>query len=108
MTSSFDQVGELDDARLSPRALVGVINRHNHRGDDDYCTQAGDLYRLMSSKQRSLRIDNIVGAMKSVPAFVQQRQIAHFMRADAEYGTGVARGLAAVQPGDPRQVPVVE
>ena len=82
--------------------------RHSHRGDEDYYSQAGDLYRLMSPAQRTLLAENIAGAMKSVPGFIQQRQLAHFARADPEYGDKVRRGLEKASAGDPRQVPVVK
>lgn len=47
----------------------------------------------MSAAQKKLLINNIVGAMKSVPREIQERQIAHFTKADPAYGQGVARGL---------------
>ena len=36
---------------------------------------------------------NIVGAMRGVPGFIQQRQLGHFVKADPAYGEGVAKGL---------------
>jgi catalase len=47
----------------------------------------------MSAAQKKLLINNIVGAMKSVPREIQERQIAHFTKADPACGQGVARGL---------------
>jgi catalase len=104
--NSADGVGELAEAALPPLALAGALARHDHRGDDDYYSQAGALYRLMSAAQRTLLVDNIVGAMRSVPAAIQERQVAHFAKADAEYGARVAAGLAAASPAEPRQVPI--
>ena len=106
--NSFEEVAELQDGAIPPYALTGAMDRYNHRGDEDYYSQAGDLYRLMKPAQRKLLVDNIVGAMKSVPEFIQKRQLAHFHKADKEYGAGVEAGLAAAHPGDPRQVPVVK
>jgi catalase len=106
--NSFDGVGERADAAPSPYALSGAVTRHNHRGDDDYHSQAGALYRLMSEAQRTLLVGNLVGAMRSVPELVQSRQIAHFKKADPEYGARVEKGLASARAGDPRQVPVVK
>ena len=107
--NSFDDVATLDDGYIPPYThTTGGVSRHDHRSDDDYHSQAGALYRLMSAAQRTLLIDNIVGAMRSVPAHIQERQIAHFTRADAEYGQRVAQGLAAARPGDPKQVPVTK
>lgn len=86
----------------------GAVNSYNHRTDEDYYSQAGDLFPLMSAAQKKLLIDNIVGAMKSVPAFIQQRQIAHFMKPDKAYGEGVRDGLAAMASSDSLKVPVTK
>ncbi len=61
---------------------------------DDFYTQAGDLYRLLSSEERANLVNNIVGAMQgvSIPEIIE-RQIQHFYKADPEYGTLVAAGL---------------
>ncbi|WP_287029482.1 catalase [Pseudomonas sp. UBA6310] len=74
-------------------ALSGAADRYDHRTDDDYFSQAGDLFRLMDAEQKALLIGNLVGAMGSVSREVQLRQIAHFLRADPAYGAGVAAGL---------------
>jgi catalase len=106
--NSFDDVTEAKEAAPPPYAASGAIGRHDHRSDTDYYSQAGDLYRLMSEGQRALLVANIVGAMKSVPDFIQKRQIDHFEKADPEYGARVEKGLAPAKAGDPRQVPVVK
>jgi catalase len=106
--NSFDQVAVTNDGELPPYALSGPMLRHDHRADLDYYGQAGDLYRLMSEEQKKLLTDNIVGAMRSVPSFIQDRQVEHFKRADPDYGHRVARGLTAATAGDPRQVSVVK
>ena len=106
--NSFDEVAVVNDGEVPPYALSGPLLRHDHRSDLDYYSQAGGLYRLMNEAQKKLLTDNIVGAMKSVPGFIQDRQLEHFKRADADYGSRVARGLTLATPGDPRQVPVVK
>ncbi|WP_139891121.1 catalase KatA [Bacillus sp. D386] len=62
--------------------------------NDDFYTQAGDLYRLLSSEERANLVNNIVGSMQgvTVPEIIE-RQIQHFYKADPEYGTLVAAGL---------------
>lgn len=76
-----------------PLRIDGDAARYDHReGNDDY-GQAGDLYRLMTPAQRRELVANIVGAMKGVPESIQRRQIGHFLKADPEYGRGVAEGL---------------
>jgi catalase len=92
--NSFD--GPIEDARAKepPLKISGDANRYDHRiGNDDY-TQAGNLFRLMSADQKRQLIDNLVGAMRSVPKFIQVRQLKHFYKADPDYGKGVAAGLS--------------
>ena len=107
--NSFDEVIEYPDTAPPPYLnTAGTVSRFNHREDDDYYTQAGDLYRLMKKDQQKLLVDNIVGAMKSVPKFIQERQIQHFLKADKAYGEGVKLGLAHAHADDPRKVPVTK
>jgi len=91
--NSFDQVETRKEAELPPYLGTGPVAYHDHRVDADYYSQAGALFRLMNPQQQKLLIDNIVGAMSSVPRFIQERQLAHFMKADLDYGNGIARGL---------------
>jgi catalase len=73
-----------------PLAISGNADRYNHRdGNDDY-RQAGDLFRLMSADQKEQLFHNIQAAMDGVPIEIVKRQVAHFYRADPDYGIGVA------------------
>jgi catalase len=104
--NSFDEVSELGDGEVPPYAHAGAVGRYDQRRDGDYYSQAGALYRSMSEEQKALLTSNIAQAMRAVPAFIRERQIAHFAQADPDYGARVARGLADV-PGVVRaQVPV--
>lgn len=47
----------------------------------------------MNADQKSQLIGNLVGALKTVPRFIQVRQIGHFYQADPEYGNHVANRL---------------
>jgi len=49
----------------------------------------------MSADQKRQLIRNLVGAMMTVPREIQERQIAHFTKADPAYGEGVANPLNA-------------
>ncbi|HEV3040344.1 MAG TPA: catalase [Candidatus Angelobacter sp.] len=91
--NSFDGPAENSLYRERPRIVAGAVDRHNHGLDDDYYTQPGNLFRLMSPEEREHLIGNIVASMKDVPQHIQERQIWHFKRADPAYGTGIARGL---------------
>lgn len=60
----------------------------------DHYTQPGDLYRLLSAEERGRLVNNIVNAMKPVEKDgIKLRQIAHFYKADPEWGNAIAEGL---------------
>lgn len=87
--------GPTDDLSYKEPALKisGDADRYDHRlGNDDY-QQAGDLFRLMNADQQNQLIQNIVQSMQSVPKDIQLRQIAHFNKADKQYGARIAAGL---------------
>lgn len=91
--NSFGGAAEKPDYREPPLRISGDADRYNHReGNDDY-TQAGDLFRLMDDAARARLIGNIAAAMRDVPKAIQLRQLGHFMKADKEYGSGIAQGL---------------
>lgn len=76
-----------------PLALDGAAARYDHRdGNDDYA-QPGALFRLMDDAARGRLCANIAAAMAEVPDDIVERQLAHFDRADADYGAGVRRAL---------------
>ena len=91
--NSFDGVGVREDVRTPAYKSIGPVDHYDHRVDEDYYSQAGALFRLMDAAQKKLLIDNIVGAMASVPLNIQERQTVHFVKADNEYGTRIAEGL---------------
>ena len=82
-----------DSSVLEPSLKVeggDVVDRYNHRDDcDDYYTQAGDLYRLMSDCQKEALCQNIKEAMEGVPVEIKKRQVEHFKKADPAYGKRV-------------------
>jgi catalase len=47
----------------------------------------------MRPDEKARLIENIVNALRSVPRHIQERQLQHFYKADADYGQGVAQGL---------------
>ncbi len=88
-----------DPARREPAlALDGPADRYDHRlekdglENDDY-TQAGDLFRLMSTDQQALLMDVIADSLVQAPVEIQRRQLDHFAKADWAYGAGVAARL---------------
>jgi catalase len=76
-----------------PKMVSGTVARHNHRDENDYYTQPGNLFRLMPKDAKERLIKNIVGSLKETPRHIQELQVQHFYKADPDYGTGVAKGL---------------
>lgn len=96
--NSFGGPAEDRGFKEPPLRISGGADRYDHReGNDDY-TQAGNLFRLMKPDEKKRLIENLVGAMKSVPGKIQERQLAHFAKADPGYGKGVAAGLGLPVP----------
>ncbi len=77
-----------------PLKISGNADRYEQkRGVDDDYVQPGSLFRLMSAEEQQRLIQSIVGTLKKTPKEIQERMVAHFRRADARYGDGVAKGL---------------
>ncbi len=74
--------------------LDGNADHHDFRADDDqYFTQPGDLFRLMSPAQQQVLFENTARAMGDIPREIKLRHIKHCLQADPAYGEGVAKAL---------------
>jgi catalase len=91
--NSFDGPTQDPAYRERPRMISGTVDRHNHRAENDYYTQPGNLFRLMKPDAQQRLIKNIVGSLKETPQRIQELQVQHFYKADPAYGSGVAKGL---------------
>ncbi|GGC66798.1 catalase [Undibacterium terreum] len=78
-----------------PLALEGSATHWNHRSDDDYFSQPGALFRLMTPAQQQILFDNTARSVGGASKAVQQRHIANCSMADPAYGAGVAAALEA-------------
>jgi catalase len=76
-----------------PLSLEGAADHWNHRADDDYYSQAGKLFRLMSSEQKAQLFGNTARAIGGAPREIQIRHIGNCLKADPAYGKGVADAL---------------
>lgn len=93
---------EQPDFREPPLSVEGAADHWNHRIDEDYYSQPGALYRLMSPVQRQVLIANTVRSIGSTPADIQLRHLGHCLKADAGYGRALAEALH-VSVGDIRE-----
>ncbi|MDE6367069.1 MAG: catalase, partial [Muribaculaceae bacterium] len=86
-----------DDPTLKepPMGIDGDVFNYDERSyDDDYYTQPGKLWRLMSREDKLATCSNTAAQMKDVPLFIKQRHVRACNNADPEYGRMLAEALA--------------
>jgi len=92
--NSYGEWQAQPDYRDPPLELSGAAWNWNFReDDDDYYTQPGKLFRLMSPAQQQVLCENTARAMGDAPDFIKIRHIQHCFLADPAYGRGVAKAL---------------
>ena len=92
--NSLGEWQEQPGAKEPPLELSGACDHWNHREDDqDYYTQAGDLFRLMNSSQQEALFKNTAASVGGADIDVQKRHIRNCTMADPAYGAGVAKAL---------------
>lgn len=64
------------------------IGRHD-QSDEDYYSQAGDLFCLMNASQKTQLFNNIAAGLRLANASIQDRMYQQFLRAHPDYGAGV-------------------
>jgi catalase len=98
--NSYDGPTETGRALSAPLGVTGYTGTHGapqHTKDDDFF-QAGELYRLMSSEERSRLVANIAGGLAQVSRDdVIEKNLAHFHAADPEYGRRVEEAVHALR-----------
>ena len=91
--NSLDEWQEQPDFKEPPLAIDGAADHWNHREDDDYYSQPGNLFRLMSPEQQQLLFDNTARSIGGASDRIQKRHISNCLKADPNYGKGVAAAL---------------
>lgn len=91
--NSKGEWAEQPDFSEPPLTIEGTADHWDHREDDDYFSQAGDLFRLMSPEQQQVLFNNTAGSMADVPDEIKLRHIKHCSTADTAYGDGVKVAL---------------
>jgi catalase len=77
-----------------PLALDGAAAHWDHRVDEDYYQQPGDLFRKMNAAQRQTLFGNTARQLVGTARQIQERHIANCTKADPAYGVGVAQAIA--------------
>jgi len=92
--NSYGEWQEQPDYKDPPLELSGPAYQWNFREDDnDYYTQPRKLFRLMNPTQKQALFDNTARAMGDSPKEIKVRHISNCMKADPEYGKGVAKAM---------------
>lgn len=84
------------DEKLAPPAIDfnAVIARHNRVDEDIDYVQAGQLYeRVLNDTHKEHLVNNLANHMKGAKRNIQYRQTAIFYKANADYGSRVAKLL---------------
>ena len=77
-----------------PLKLEGDAANWDYRADDDdYYTQPGMLFRLMTPEEQKLLFCNTARAMGDAPEEIKRRHIGNCLKADTAYGKGVAEAM---------------
>ena len=74
-------------------SLDGAADHWNHREDQDYYSQPGALFRLMTPAQQNVLFENTARSIGGAPRAIQIRHIGNCLKADPAYGKGVADAL---------------
>ena len=64
------------------------------QADEDYFSQAGDLYRIMSDEQKERLAATIAGGLSQAERSVQERMLRYLSVADPDYAERVGKALA--------------
>ena len=92
--NSYGEWQEQSDFREPPLSLDGAASHWSHReDDDDYYSQPGALFRMMSPEQQKVLFENTSRAMGDAPKEIKIRHISNCIKANPAYGKGVASAL---------------
>ncbi len=88
--NSFGGPTESKEMKEPPLAIEGNADYYDHRVDNDYYSQPGDLYRLLSKEEQMRLHGNVAEHMAEAPEEIKIRAIARFYKADQDCGKGIA------------------
>lgn len=97
--NSYGQWQEQPDFSEPPLALQGSAGHWDHREDEDYFSQPGALFRLMTFEQQQALFDNTARSIQGASAQTKQRHIDNCSKADPAYGAGVASAIERLGRG---------
>jgi len=91
--NSYGKWQEQPDFAEPPLSIEGAADHWNHRSDEDYYSQPGALFRLLTPEKRELLFANTARAICGAPEEIKRRHIENCQKADPAYGKGIADAL---------------
>jgi catalase len=92
--NSFGEWQQQPEFAEPPLALSGAAANWDFRkDDDDYYTQPGLLFRLMGPEKQAVLFANTAADIANANHEIKVRHIGNCMKADPDYGKGVAAAL---------------
>jgi len=92
--NSYGQWDEQKQFAEAATSLDGDAFHYDFReDDDDYFTQPGNLFRIMTPEQQQVLFENTARQISGAERFIQERHITNCFKADKAYGKGVADAL---------------
>lgn len=89
--------GQWDEQKQHAEPKLGLEGDAFHydfrEDDDDYYTQPGNLFRIMTEEQQQVLFENTARQIGGAERFIQERHIENCFKADKAYGKGVADAL---------------
>ena len=92
--NSYGLWEEQPDFAEPPLKISGDAKNWDFReDDDDYYSQPGDLFRLMSKEQQQVLFENTARAIDGAEEHITIRHARNCYKADPAYGEGVAKAM---------------
>ena len=91
--NNYGQWKEQPSYSEPPLSVDGAADHWNHREDDDYYSQPGKLFKLMTPEQQQTLFENTARSLGEAPREIQLRHIENCTKADPAYGAGIALAL---------------
>ena len=95
--NSLGEWADSPKAKDPPLPLEDAATHWDHRSDEDYYSQPGALFRLMTPAQRQVLFENTARSIQGASRAIKDRHVANCTRADPAYGAGVAAAIEALE-----------
>lgn len=92
--NSYELWEEQPDFREPPLKIDGDAKNWDFcEDDDDYYSQPGNLFRIMSKEQQQVLFENTARAIDGAEEHIKIRHAQNCYKADPDYGEGVAKAM---------------